>query len=137
MTETLPDLESRVEDTVIRVFRDAFPSLSVWGFTQPGEREKRSIGISVVLGAENPIGTKLYDVAIEIETRNLNSDERQLVMDMVGTAHAAKETLSIYSASSFAMPSGQPVEMIGAPRTVENEGDRIVTYSLAATIQPI
>jgi hypothetical protein len=35
------------------------------------------------------------------------------------------------------MPRGQAVEMIGAARSVENENDRIVTYSLVATIQPI
>jgi hypothetical protein len=137
MTDTLPDLESRIEDAIARVFRDAFPSLPVYCFTQPGEREKVCIGVSVALGAENPIGTKLYDVAIEVETRNLNNDERQLVMDMIGTATEAKETLATYSGSAFAMPAGQAVEMIGGPRTVENEGDRIVTYSLVATIQPI
>jgi len=56
---------------------------------------------------------------------------------MIGTATEAKETLATYSGSAFAMPAGQAVEMIGGPRTVENEGDRIVTYSLVATIQPI
>ena len=127
----------RIEQSLERVLVDAFPGVPVHSFSDPGEREGRCIGIKAELGAENPIGTNLYDVAIDIESRGMTPGEIQLLTEMVGTASAAKETLSTHSAKQFVMPRGQAVEMIGSPRSVEDQGTRIVNFSLSATIQPI
>lgn len=137
MTGTIPDLEDRVEKSLLRVFRDAFVGVPVFSYTEPGAREGTCIGIKAESGAENPIGTNLFDVSIEIEARNLKSHQRQLLADMIGNAHNAKETLAIHAGSQFAMPRGQAVEMIGAPRTTEDQDERILTYSLLASIQPL
>lgn len=137
MTDTTPDLAERVEDSIARVFRDAFPGILIATSSKPVDRVGTSIGIKAESGGEEPIGTNMFPVAIDIETRNLETQHRELMREMIGNADAAKQTVSAYSAKSFTMPRGQAVEMIGAPRTVENENDRIVTYSLVATIQPI
>jgi hypothetical protein len=137
MIETAPDLDCRVEDSLARVFRDAFPKVTIGTSSNPVERSGASIGIKAESGAEDPIGTNLFQVAIDIETRNLNVGQLQLMREMVGNSHVARETISAYSARAFCMPRGQAVEMTGAPRTVENENDRIITFSLSATIQPI
>jgi hypothetical protein len=137
MIDTTPDLAERVEDSIARVFRDAFPGILIATSSKPVDRVGTSIGIKAESGAEEPIGTNMFPVAIDIETRNLETQHRELMREMIGNADAAQQTVSAYSAKSFTMPRGQAVEMIGAPRTVENENDRIVTYSLVATIQPI
>jgi hypothetical protein len=137
MLETKPELETRIEDSIARVFRDAFPKVPVHSYGNPGERSGKCVGLRAELGAENPIGTNLYDCLVEIEARNFDAPDRQLLHDMIGNASAAKETLSTHSAKLFAMPRGQAVEMIGAPRTVEDQNERIITYSLSVTIQPI
>lgn len=137
MTDTKPDLDERVEDSIARVFRDAFPGVTLATSSKPAERSGTSIGIKAESGAEDPIGTNIFPVSVEIEARNLDSQQRELIRQMIGNADSAKETLSAYSAKAFTMPRGQAVEMIGAPRSVENENDRITTYSLVATIQPI
>jgi hypothetical protein len=137
MIDTTPDLAERVEDSIARVFRDAFPGIVIATSSKPEERVGTSIGIKAETGAEEPIGTNMFPISIDIETRNLDAQQRELMREMIGNADSAKQTVSAYSAKSFTMPQGQAVEMIGAPRTVENENDRIVTYSLVATIQPI
>ena len=137
MTETIPDIDARVEESIERVFRDAFPSVVIVTSSKPGTREGECIGIKAESGAEDPIGTNMFPVSVEIEARNLSMQSRQLMREMIGNADSAKETLSAYSAKAFTMPRGQAVEMLGAPRTVENADDRIVTYSLIATIQPL
>jgi len=137
MIDTTPDLAERVEDSIARVFRDAFPGVVIATSSKPEERVGTSIGIKAETGAEEPIGTNMFPISIDIETRNLDAPQRELMREMIGNADSAKQTVSAYSAKSFSMPRGQAVEMIGAPRTVENENDRIITYSLVATIQPI
>lgn len=137
MTETTPDIDARVEDAIERVFRDAFPSVVIVTSSKPGERSGECIGIKAESGAEDPIGTNMFPVSVEIEARNLSIQSRHLMREMIGNAAAAKETISAYSAKAFAMPRGQAVEMLGAPRTVEDANDRIITYSLTATIQPL
>ena len=137
MIEASPDLESRVERSLLNVLKDAFPGVGVFSFSSPGERSGKCIGVRVESGSENPIGTNIFDVSIEVESQNLSDVERKLLGDMLGNSYSAKETITNNGLGQFSMPSGQPVEMIGAPRTVEGEHDRIVTYSLAASIQPI
>lgn len=137
MIETTPDLAERVEDSIARVFRDAFLKVTIGTSSKPADESGPSIGIKAETGAEDPIGTNIFPVSIDIQARNLDSQQRELMRQMIGNADSAKETLSAYSAKAFTMTRGQTVEMIGAPRTVENENDRITTYSLVATIQPI
>lgn len=137
MIDTLPDIDARVEDSIERVFRDAFPDVLIFTSSKPGERSGECIGIKAESGAEDPIGTNMFPVSIEIEARNLSMQSRQLMREMIGNADSAKETISSYSAKAFTMPRGQAVEMLGAPRTVEDATNRIITYSLVATIQPI
>lgn len=137
MTDTKPDLSSRVEDALLSVFREAFDGIPVFSNTNAGKRSGTCIGIKAEEGAEEPIATNMFDVAIEVEARNLTADQAQLLAELIGNSHAAKETLQLYSARQFAMPRGQAVEMLGAPRTVEDQGERITTYSLSASIQPI
>lgn len=137
MTEAKPELETRVEDALLRVFRDAFPGVAVHSYSDPGNREGKSLGIKVENGGEDPIGTNLFSVTAEIESRNFEPDERALLFDMLGNAYNAKETFLEYSGKLFSMPAGQPVELTGQPRTVEGETDRIVTYQLTAHIQPL
>lgn len=137
MIETAPDLESRVETSLLRVFREAFPSLQVQSFSDPAEATGPGIGIKVETGAENPQGTNIFDVTVEVEARNLDSAQRQLLTEMIGSSKSAQQTFQLYSSRSYIFPQGQPVEMNGAPRTVENQTERIVTYELSASIQPI
>jgi len=137
MIETAPDLESRVEQSLLRVFRDAFPRVQVQSYSDPAESSGPGIGIKVETGAENPQGTNIFDVTIEIESRNLDSEQRQLLVQMIGNSKRAQETLTINSSRKFIFPQGQPIEITGAPRTVENETERIVTYEISASIQPI
>lgn len=136
MTDTKPDLSTRIDAALLRVFRDAFDGIPVFSFTDPGERSGTCIGIRSEVGAEQPIGTNLFDVTIEIESRNLDSDQLQLLSEMVGTSFAARETIELYSNGHFVMPRGQAVEMLGAHRSVEDQGERIITHSLTASIQP-
>jgi hypothetical protein len=56
---------------------------------------------------------------------------------MLGTAHAAKETLQDNNNGKFSMPSGQPVELVGISHETENQTDRIIIVTLSASIQPI
>lgn len=137
MTDTKPDLSSRVEGALLSVFREAFDKVPVFSNMNAGERAGTCLGIKVEEGAEEPIGTNMFDVSIEVEARNLSADQAQLLAELIGNSHAAKETLQLYSARHFAMPRGQAVEMLGAPRTVEDQGERITTYSLSASIQPL
>lgn len=137
MIETAPDLETRVEHSLLRVFREAFPTLQVQSYSDAAEASGPGIGIKVESGAENPQGTNIFDVSIEIEARNLAADQRQLMAEMIGNSKTALETLRLYANSKFIFPKGQPVEMMGSPRTVENQTERIVTYELSASIQPI
>jgi hypothetical protein len=137
MIDTLPDMETRVEESLERVFRDAFPGVTIQSASNPGERVGTCIGIKAESGAEDPIGTNMFPISIEIEARNLSPAQLTLLREMIGNSRDAKETLSAYSSKQFAMPRGQAVEMIGAPRSVEDASDRIVTYNLTATIQPI
>ena len=137
MTEIAPDLESRVENALIRVFREAFPSLQVQSFSDPAESAGSGIGIKAEAGAENPQGTNIFDVTVEIEARNLDPQQRQLLAEMIGSSRAAQQTFNLYSSKSFIFPQGQPVEINGAPRTVENQNERIVTYEILTSIQPI
>lgn len=126
MIDTTPDLAERVEDSIARVFRDAFPSVVIATSSKPEERVGKSIGIKAETGAEEPIGTNIFPIAIDIETRNLDTQQRELMREMIGNADAAKQTVSAYSAKSFTMPRGQAVEMIGAPRTVEKDRKSVV-----------
>ena len=137
MTSTAPDLETRVEQSLLRVFRDAFIDVDFASYAEPGERTGKCLGVKSESGAEDPIGTNMFPVSIEIEAVNFDEAERQLLHEMIGNAHNAKETISAYSAKQFAMPRGQAVEMLGAPRTVANQNERIITYNLIATIQPL
>jgi len=137
MTLEKPDLETRVESSLLRVLRDAFPGVPCHAHTQPGESGGKCIGLKVESGAENPIGTNLFDVSIEIEARNIDAMERQLIFELFGNAYNARATLEIDTAKMFVMPRGQAVEMIGAPRTVEGDGERILSISLVASLQPI
>jgi hypothetical protein len=137
MISATPELETRVEGALLRVFRDAFPDVAVYSFTDPGERSGTSLGVKVESQGENPIGTNLFEVSVDIEARNFDEEKRTLLYDMLGNAYNAKETFLEHSSRLFAMPAGQPVEMNGQPRTAENENDRIVSYQLTATIQPL
>lgn len=138
MIDTKPDLSTRIEDALKSVFREAFAKdVSIFSNTDPGERSGSCIGIKTEEGAEEPIGTNMFDVSIEVEARNLDSAQTQLLSELIGTSSASKQTLQIYSSGHFAMPQGQAVEMLGAPRTVEDQGERITTYSLSASIQPL
>lgn len=137
MTDTTPDLATRLDDALLSVFREAFEGVEVYSFTSPGERSHSCIGIKTEVGQENPIGTNLFDVSVDIQARNLSAGQVQLLADMVGNSWSARETIERYSAGQFVMPRGQAVEMVGATRTTEDQDERVVTHSLIASIQPI
>lgn len=136
MIEAIPDLESRVEQSLSRVFRDAFPSYTIGSYGAPVELGGKSIGIKAERGAEDPIGTNMFPVTITIESHNFDEGDLQLLHDMIGNASNARATVAEYAAKQFSMPQGQAVEVAGAPRTVEEANERIVTYNLNATLQP-
>ena len=89
MTDTKPSLSSRVEDALDRVFTEAFDGIAVFSLTKPGERSGTCIGIKVEEGAEEPIGTNMFDVSIEVEARNFATDQAQLLADLIGNSHSA------------------------------------------------
>ena len=137
MTNLTQDLDTRVELSLVRILSEAFPSYPVGSWSNSEEMEGSCIGVKAESGAEEPIGTNMFPVSIEIEARNLTEDDRQLLFEMVGNANSAKATVAEYSGGKFAMPQGQAVEMLGSPRTVENEKDHVISYSLSATVQPL
>lgn len=135
--DTAPDLGTRVEESLMRVFRDAFPNVAIHSYSDPGERTSPSIGIKAEQGAEDPIGTNIFPVSIDIETVNLNAAQRQLMSEMIGNSISARATISEFASKQFSLPKGDAVEVLASPRTVEDENGRITTYSLLATLQPI
>jgi hypothetical protein len=137
MTEAELDLSQRVEESLLGILRDAFPGVRCSSYSDDAERDFVSIGVRVDVGAENPIGTNMFDVSVEVEARNLDPRALQILADMLGNSRDAKETLEAKAGRLYTMPRGQAVEMIGAPRTVEEEDSKIVTYQLSATIQPL
>ena len=137
MIETIPDIGTRVEQSLTRIFKDAFPNIAIRSFSEPGERDEKSLGVRCDVGPEEPIGTNMFDTLVEIEARNFDEGDRQILHGMIGNTSSARETIEAYSAKQFAMPRGQAITMNGAPRTVEDQKERIVTYSLTATIQPL
>jgi hypothetical protein len=137
MTETAPDLQDRVEQSLIRVFSDAFPDVTIASWSNPAPEKGKSIGIKAQSEGEDPIGTNMFNTSIEIEARNLNYAERELMRQMVGNSRSAVLTLSEYNQGKFSMPRGQPIEVLQGNRAAENENDRITTYTLSALLQPI
>lgn len=136
MTETAPDLQDRVEHALIRVFKDAFPGVSIASWSEPQEQAGKTIGIKAESQGEEPIGTNMFNVSIDIQTRNLDFSERELMRQMVGNSRAAVATLSEYNKGQFSMPKGQPIDVLQAGRSAENENDRITNYQLQALLQP-
>lgn len=136
MTETAPDLQDRVEHALIRVFTDAFPDASIGSWSQPQEHSGKTIGIKAESQGEDPIGTNMFNVSIDIQARNLEYHDRELMRQMVGNSRAAVATLSEYNKGQFSMPKGQPIDVLQSGRAAENENDRITTYQLQALLQP-
>lgn len=136
MIDTTPELETRVEQALKDVFKDAFPDVTLSSWSEPVERGQKSIGIKAESEGEDPIGTNIFTVNIEIEARNLEHHEREIMRQMLGNARNAKITLSEYSNKRYAMPKGQPVDVLQAGRSAENEKDRLINYTLSASIQP-
>jgi hypothetical protein len=137
MTSAKPDLSTRVEDSILAVLREAFPGVRVASYSDSADDQFVSIGVRAESGPENPIGTNIFDVGIEVQCKNLSGIQLQLMSAMIGTAHAAKETIEANAGRSFVMPRGQAVEVLGASRVVEDENSRVVTQSLSASIQPL
>jgi len=137
MTDTATDLETRVEQSIAQVLRDAFPSIPVGSWSESTEQAAKCIGIKVESGPEEPIGTNIFTVGIDVEARNFNSAERKLLSEMLGNSSCARETVSAHGTGKFVMPRGQAVELTGKPRTAEDEKSKILTYNLVASIQPI
>lgn len=133
---TAPDLPTRVERSLLSIFTDAFPSVALGVSSQPVKRGERSIGIKADQQAENPQGTNLHDVEITIEGRNLEFEERELLRRMIGNSRCALATLTERATKQFQLPKGDPVEVSGPEQTVEDENERIVSYTLTASIQP-
>jgi hypothetical protein len=130
------ELESRVESALARVMRDAFPEVQITSWSEPDNRESRHIGIKVESTGEEVPGTEIHLCDITIEAANLTGDERNLMRRMFANAHTAKETILLESKGAYVMPQGQPVEVMGAPRTAEDQNRRVITYELQASIQP-
>lgn len=130
------ELESRVESALARVMRDAFPEVQVTSWSEPSNRESKHIGIKVESTGEEVPGTEIHLCDINIEATNLTGEERNLMRRMFANAHTAKETILLESKGAYVMPQGQPVEVMGAPRTAEDQNRRVITYELQASIQP-
>ena len=136
MTSVTPDLETRVEEALSRTFTDAFPGVTVGSWSSPATGTNKAIGVKVESEGEDPIGTNIFTTGIEVECQNLDYQERELMRQLIGNSRSAKETLAEHKQGRFSMPKGQPVEVLQSGRTADNENDRIITYTLSASLQP-
>lgn len=137
MISEAPELETRVELCLTRTLKDAFPKMVIGSWSEPKERGEKSIGVKVDLLGEEPQGTNIFNAAISIEGRNLDHLDRDLMRRMLGSSAVAKDTITEYGAGMFRLPSGQPVAIEAITRSAEDEADRVITYSLSLSIQPI
>lgn len=134
--ETAPDLSARVERSIISVFKDAFPAVAIGSASDPAKRGESSIGVKADQQGENPQGTNIHDVEIGIEARNLDHPTRELLRQMVGTSRSAYNTITERGAKQFSLPAGDPVEVNGPIQSAEDQDERVITYTLTASIQP-
>ena len=137
MISNAPELETRVESSLTQTLKDAFPGVTVGAWSEPKDRTGKSIGVKVDNGGEEPQGTNIFNVTINIEARNLENQERELMRRMIGSSSPAKDTITAHGLGKFVMPSGQPVEVAAIARTAEDENQRVMSYVLTTSIQPI
>ena len=137
MIAEAPELETRIESCLARTLTDAFPNMVIGSWSDPKERGGKSIGIKVDLQGENPQGTNIFDTTISIEGRNLDYNDRDLMRRMLGSSAVAQETITAYAAGKFRLTSGQPVAIEAITRSAEDETERVITYALSISVQPI
>ena len=130
------DLESRVESSLSKVMRDAFPNVQVTSWSSPEQRQDKYIGIKVESGVEEIPETEIHQCEITIEASNLESQERELMRHMLGNAYTAKDTIMTEAKGQYRTVRGQPVEVMAAPRTAEEQKRRLITYQFSASLQP-
>lgn len=136
MTDNLT-LEESISLSLTRTFKDAFPGVQVVSWDAPEDREKSNISLRADNDGEDPIGTNIHNVTIQIRATNLDARQREVFRSMLGTAHAARETVDENNNGKFAMPRGEAVELAGISHETENQTDRIMTVTLSASIQPL
>lgn len=137
MISDAPELETRVESCLTRTFKEAFPDAVIGSWSEPKERGRKSIGVKCDLIGEEPQGTNIFDASVSIEGRNLDHLDRDLMRRMLGSSAVAKDTITAYGAGKFRLPAGQPVAIESISRSAEDETERVITYSLSLSIQPI
>jgi hypothetical protein len=130
-------LEEAVSLSLRRTLKDAFPGVQVVAWDASEDREKVNVSLRIDSEGENPIGTNIFDIIISIRATNLNASQREILRSMFGSAHAAAETVSAENKGKFAMPQGQPVEILSISHETENQTDRISNIALNASIQPL
>jgi hypothetical protein len=136
MTDQLT-LEESVSLSLTRTLKDAFPKVQVVSWDAPEDREKSNISLRVDNNGENPIGTNIHDITIQIRATNLDARQREIFRAMLGTSYSARETVDENNKGKFAMPKGEAVELAGISHETENQTDRIMTVTLSASIQPL
>jgi hypothetical protein len=130
-------LEEAIALSLTRTLKDAFPGIQVVSWDSPEDREKSNIGLRIDNNGENPLGTNIHDVSIQIRATNLDARQREVFRAMLGNTRSARETVEENNKGKFSMPQGEAVELAGISHETENQTDRIMTVTLSASIQPL
>lgn len=137
MSDERPDLETRIEQAITRVLRDAFPAVeSIVSWAQPGSDEGRYLSVRVESAGEEIPGSAIESLQVTVTGKNLNDGERQMLKTLYGTGPAARETLSIYASGKFVMPKGEAVTVDAGSRVAQANIDRLTIYNFTVSAQP-
>lgn len=130
-------LEEAAALALRNLMRDAFPGVQCVSWDAPEERERTHIAMRIDSLGEQPIGSGMHEVNIAVRAANLDSRHRELMRSMLGTAREATALIREAGKGMFTMPRGEAVDVAAISHETENQTDRIASYALNASIQPI
>lgn len=130
-------LEEAAALALRNLMRDAFPGVQCVSWDSPEEREKVNIAIRIDSLGEQPIGSGMHDVSIAVRATNLDAREREVMRTMLGNSRESTDLIREAGRGLFSMPRGQAVDVAAISHETENQTDRIASYTLTATLQPI
>jgi hypothetical protein len=137
MSDETPDLETRMEQAVLEVLRDAFPAVDeIASWSDPRTDAGRYLSVRVETAGEEIPNTGIESLTVTITGKNLTEGERRMLKDLYGSAGAAREALLINAAGKFVLPAGEAVEVGPGTRVAEGNIDRLTSYNFTVSAQP-
>lgn len=137
MSDERPDLETRMEQAVLSVLRDAFPAVDeIVAWSAPRTDAGRYLSVRVETAGEELPNTGIESLSVTVTGKNLTEGERRMLKDLYGSAGAARDTLLINATGKFILPAGEAVQVGPGTRIAEGNVDRLTSYNFTVSAQP-